>query len=162
MKRHSHLRGRASRLIAGWCGLLLYVGAFSPVGMGLIGVIGACDPDHQALVRADASGLQLVLHHTQRFCSHHHGPLARTLTLFAEPVRASQPDHVLQISGGTAATRPQEFLTPAPTSVSQPEVVLLEVPVLLLGHFIPAGGPTHPPPPESGQLLGLRTTVLLI
>lgn len=162
MSHPPNKRSSARRLIAGWCGLLLYVGAFSPLGASLAGVIGACDPDHQAHVQPTAGGFKVVLHHAQACPAHHHGLLARTLTLFAAPVRASQPDHVLQFGGSDTTARPQPLLVPAPASVAPPEFTLLETSPALLPETPPTRLSTHSPPPWGGQLLCVRSTVLLI
>ena len=90
------------------------------------------------------------------------GLLARTLTLFAAPMRASQPDHVLQFGGSDTTARPQPLLVSAPASVAPPEFTLLESSPALLPETPPARLSTHSPPPRGGQLLCVRSTVLLI
>ena len=152
----------AVRFLAGWCGLLLYLGAFSPLGVGLATLVGSFDPNHQTLVQAGMGGTRLVLHHEQKCTTHHHGFAARTLTLFAEPVRAGQPDHVLQFRAATMISHPTQLSAPAPTTYQPPVAALIQMIARSPNDDSPALVPTHPPPHPSGQPLCRRSTVLLI
>lgn len=84
------------RLTAGWCALWLYVGACSPLGLGMAALTGSLDPNHQLLIGASGRGGRLVLHHGSRCGLHHHGLAAHALTLFARPLGSTNPDHILQ------------------------------------------------------------------
>jgi hypothetical protein len=151
------------RLLAGWCGLLLYVGAFSPIGMGAVAVLGAIDPDHHVLFQAGERGTRLVLHHEGR-CpeQHHHGTLARMLTSFARPASNSNPDHVLQFGATTGDKRESQVALPSANQSGFTVVVFAE-PVAICApcpfRFFAA---PRLLPDAGGRLLALRTTVLLI
>lgn len=155
-------RNNAHRLMAGWCGLLLYVGVFSPVGVGLTELAGVFDPDHQAFVQVNASGAKVVLHHQPPCATHHHGLLARTLTLFAAPIRPGLPDHVLQF--GTAEVIPGKTLLAAapPIQSDQPYPATHDLRAALAFEVSFSRTPTHPPSSLRGQLHCLRSTFLLI
>lgn len=148
--------------LAGWCGLLLYLGAFSPVGIGATALLAAVDPDHEMLVHAGATGPQLVLHHQACCAGHHHRAVARMLSLFAQPAGDTNPDHVLQFSSAAGVKRDSQVVLP---SVNQSgfTVVVFAEPVTLfpIRPFLLAF-PPRPPPDAGGQLLALRSTVLLI
>jgi hypothetical protein len=154
--------GKALRRIAGWCGLLLYVGALSPVGVGLAEVIGTLDPNHEARIQMSADGAKVVLHHDAQCTSHRHGLLARTLTLFTATDRANEPDHVLQFSAA-------EIISGKPLPSAAPPIQLAHVCLLNGGlmavtpgaHF-PSSFPSHPSSGFSGRLLCLRSMLLLI
>jgi hypothetical protein len=150
------------RLLAGWCGLLLYVGALSPIGMGAVALLGAIDPDHQVLFQAGAEGARLTLHHEARCTGHHHGAVARVLTLFAQPPSNSNPDHVLQFGAAAGVKRDSQVMLPSANQSGFTVIVFAE-PVAVCVHrpFLFSAAP-RPPPDEYGQLLALRSTVLLI
>lgn len=150
------------RLLAGWCGLLLYVGAFSPIGMGVTALLGAIDPDHQALFQPGAGGTRLVLHHEGKCSEHHHHAIARALTVFSQPASATDPDHVLQFSSASSFTRNFQIIVSA-ANQSEPIAVAFAEPVSFVAnrpiHALP---PSRPPPGDVEKLLCLRSTVLLI
>lgn len=153
---------KAIRLIAGWCGLLLYVGVFSPVGVGLAELVGKFDPNHQALVQVGARGAKLVLHHEQPCPTHRHGLIARTLTLFAAPTRPGLPDHVLQFGAAEIISGKELRSATPPIQLDQPCFATRELRAASQCENFLSGMPTHPPSPQRGQLLGLRSTLLLI
>lgn len=93
------------RLFAGWSALVLYVAVASPFGPELAALLGALDRTHQVGLRTSSDGVQVVLHHQCRGALHHHSGLARALTLFAQPIGAGQPDHVLQFHSPAAAVK---------------------------------------------------------
>ena len=152
----------ATRLVAGWGALLLYVGAVSRLGLALAALVGSFDPDHQALVQNEMGSTRLILHHEQKCAAHHHGLVARALTVFAEPARAGQPDHVLQFRAATMISHPTQLSAPAPTTYQPPVAALIQMIARSPNDDSPALVPTHPPPHPSGQPLCRRSTVLLI
>jgi hypothetical protein len=151
-----------ARLIIGWCALLLYAGACSPLGLGLAALAGSLDPNHQLLIGGHEPGVRLVLHHGSRWTSHHHGLAARALTLFAQPANAANRDHILQFSSAdTLKGRSQ-------TSAPQPDpgyALLLFHGGEFLSHppqvFASGISPGSPPEVDAARLC-LRSTVLLI
>jgi hypothetical protein len=149
------------RVTSGWCVLLLYAGACSPLGLGLAMVIGSLDPNHQILNGTAECGGSLVLHHANRSMPHHHGFAARALTLFAQPAKNANPDHILQFS--SPDTLKSQSRTPAPQPDSRP--VLL---VLHSGEFFArapkvfASGISLSPPEADVARFCKRSTVLLI
>lgn len=162
MKLTLPTRDKALRLIAGWCALLLYVGVFSPVGVALAELVGKCDPNHQALVQVSAGGTKVLLHHQPKDATHHHGLLARTLTTFAAPTHPGEPDHILQF--GAADVIPGKAFRAA-----APAIQLHQTCPATLKRLTPSPlevslsrAPTQPLSPQHGQLLCLRSTLLLI
>ena len=152
----------ALRLLAGWCGLLLYVGAFSPCGMGVVALFGAIDPDHRAILQPANNGMRLVLQHDDNGTGHHHGTLARALTMFAQPASRTDPDHVLQFSSATGFPHESQLIVPAASQL-EPIPVNFAEPF----SFITAGPiqfclSAHPPPGANGTVLPRRSTELLI
>jgi hypothetical protein len=150
------------RLLAGWGVLLLYLGAFSPLGMGGAVLLGLLDADHQVVLRAGADKVRVVLHHRGNGTTHQHGALARALTSFARPVSASDPDHVLQFGATISVFPGSEQRAPFTQICAGASFASAESAVL----FAPANCrltlSARPPPKVSAQLIGLRSTVLLI
>lgn len=154
--------GDVLRRLAGWGALLLYVAAFSPLGVGLTTALGLLDRDHQVNLQSTESGLRVVLHHPQKCVAHHHGVLARALTLFAQPVNPTQPDHVLQFGSAdnVSGARQIKATTNSRTDsspVGPPALIgcrLFQPPTAII--------PSCAPPDKPGSLLFLRSTVLLI
>jgi hypothetical protein len=162
MNHRPHLHGSAFRLIAGWCGLLIYVAVLSPFGMGVAAILGALDPNHHAVLQPGASEMRLVLRHDVKCAGHHHGIVARALTLFSQPTSATNPDHVLQFSSVTGFTRDSQLIVPS-ASQSEPIVVVLVEPVACAEPIPVRFRPSpRPPPGDAGKLLSLRSTVLLV
>lgn len=161
MPRFLH-KQRLIRLLAGWCGLLLYVAVFTPMGMSGLALLGMIDPDHHVVLSPSADGLRLVLHHEGNCAKHQHRLVARTLTLFAQPAHNADPDHVLQFSSAPSLTRDAQALVSAP---NQAAPIGLVAGVLVVSdadrwvEFIP---PPRPPPDIGGNLLNVRSTVFLI
>ena len=104
------------RLTAGWCVLLLFASACSPLGLGLAALAGSLDPNHQLLFGAGEPGMRLVLHHGSRCESHHHGLAARALTIFTQPASAANPDHILQFGSAETLKGPSQTSAPRPGS----------------------------------------------
>jgi len=153
---------RALRLTAVWCALLLYGGAFTPLGLGVAALAGSFDDSHHLSVQGRSLGLQLVLQHARNCTHHHHSAVARALTLFARPASATNPDHVIQFSASDSFSRQAQLNAPAPATCEQPDFALIEP-------FLPSpregflsSTPSHPPPDDDGQLVCLRSTLLLI
>ena len=162
MKPRPRKRGSALRLFAGWCGLLFYVGAFSPVGMLAGAILGSLDKDHHALFQPGTGGMRLVLHHEGNCAQHEHHGVARALTIFAQPVSDTDPDHVVQFASGDglwsessriisneAGNKEHHFAHTA-LLFDQSSRIEFERPA------------TGPPPDIVGNLLNVRFTVLLI
>ena len=153
---------RWARLTVGWCALLLYTSACSPLGPGLAGLAGSLDPNHQLLIGAGEPGVRLVLHHRSRCASHHHGLSARALTLFAQKsVNADNPDHILQFCSADTLKGQSQNSAPPPNWRNH----LLAFPG---GEFIQhtpkvlAAGISLSPPELGAARLYQRSTVLLI
>ena len=151
-----------SRLTSGWCALLVYTGACSPLGLGLGALVGSLDPNHQLLIGAGNRGGRLILHHGSRSGSHHHGFAARALMLFAQPPNAANPDHILQFS--SADTLKGESRTSAPQPGSRYVFLSFHGGDILAYSpkvFASLISPASPPQVEVARLC-LRSTVLLI
>ena len=155
-------RSRASRLIAGGFALLLYAGAFSPLGLGVAALAGSFDRSHHLSIHGGAQGMQLVLQHGRNCTGYHHGVVARALTIFARPTSATNPDHVIQFSAPDSFSRKAHLATPSSTAFAQPDFALVETSRTPPREAFLSSVPTHPPPCASGQLLCLRSTLLLI
>jgi hypothetical protein len=156
-KTYSHLRR-----LAGWCGLLLYVGALSPVGFAATAVLGEMDPDHHIQFQPNANGLRLVLHHEGNCSRHQHGAVARVLTAFAQPASNTDPDHVLQFSSANAITRAAQLSVPAVNQSEPGEICWVELDATVATRSFQFPLPPRPPPNLGGQRLALRSTVFLI
>lgn len=162
MKLTQNNQNRFSRILAGWCGLLFYVGACSPLGLGLATVVGSLDRDHQMRFQPGPSGMQLVLHHGANCVGHHHGLAARALSVFSQPADSTDPDHILQFCSA------DNFKSGVETSLSKPNTVerfmaasFLHQP-LRNGGIIEFGLSSRPPPGECVAQRCLRSTLLLI
>ena len=150
------------RLAAGWCALLLYGGACSPLGLGLAALTGSLDPNHQLLISTGERGGRLVLYHGSRCAPHHHGLASRALTLLAQPANAASPDHILQFSFADTLKRHSQIPAPQPGSRN---ALLLFHSGEFLGNaskvFVSGISFGSPPDLETARLC-LRSTVLLI
>jgi len=155
-------RDSARWYFAGWCGLLLYASASSPLGLGLAAGLGLLDCDHRLTVQTGTAGTRLVLHHDQPGALHHHGPVARAMTWFADASRTHVPDHVLQFNVSDSFFQLRQFFAPAPTQLDQPILALAESPACSPREAFLFAVPTHPPRRGTEQLLCLRSTLLLI
>ena len=162
MTTSPHPVRRTLRLFVGWCALLLYVGLVSPVGPGLALLLGSLDADHRVGIEAGTDSVRVVLHHDLGCSPHRHGMVARVLTCFAPPVTATQPDHVLQFSGGVSFSRLLPSVRIVPTvahlAVATEEESLKVAALEPLLSIVS----THPPPGECGTLLQLRSILLLL
>lgn len=166
MNHRPHLHDTVLRLIAGWGGLLIYVAVCSPLGMGVAAVLGALDPDHHEMLQPAAGGVRLILQHDDAGARHQHHGIAGMLTLFAQPARPAETDHVVQF------TCPDGFANDArqtSTRLISRESLQCNSPFM----WVESGsGPVNLrcfclPSPESprdtgNDLLGIRSTVLLI
>lgn len=150
------------RLLAGWCALLLYVCVFSPLGMGAVALLGTIDPDHHALFQPGTGGMRLVLHHEGNCSEHHHGAVARALALFAQPASETDPDHVVQFAGSDGFWRETQLIVAGENSCDQPVILPIENLPSFTIQLLALLPPRAPPPDTVGNLLGLRSTVLLI
>jgi len=150
------------QLISGWCALLVWVAVYSPVGLGVAAAVGCLDRDHHLRIHAGEQGLQLVLHHGPNCTAHRHGIVARALTVFAQPASATDPDHVIQFSAADNSSGPTQLTVSRPANSELSGVVVAETFLCCARETRPSLIPTHPPPDERGQLLCLRSTLLLI
>ena len=162
MKSRSNNQRRFLRQVVGWGGLLFYLGALSPVGIAVAAFLGGIDPDHHLRLEADANGLRLVLHHDGNCAGHHHGTVARALTLLAQPASATDPDHVLQFSSDHGFTRESQLLVPGAKESESIVVHLVEPLLPTASQHDPFTRQPRQPPGAPGQTLCLRSTVLLI
>ena len=162
MNTRTHQSQFSLRLLAGWFALLLYVGALSPIGMGAVALLGAIDPDHQVLFQAGAEGARLTLHHEARCTGHHHGTVARVLTLFAQPASNDNPDHVLQFGAATGLKRDSQVMLPSANQSGFTVVIFAEPVAVCAPRPFQFSASPRPPPDSVAQLLALRSTVLLI
>ena len=156
------IHNSATRLAAVWCALLLYGGVFTPLGLGVAALAGSFDGSHHLSLHGGGPGLQLILQHGRNCTGHRHGVVARALALFARPASATNPDHVIQFSAADSFSRQAQLKAPAPAACPQPDFALMEA-------FLPSPRegflssiPSHPPPDNDGQLVCLRSTLLLI
>ena len=157
-------RSKTFRLFAGWWALALYVSASSPIGAAATAAIGALDRNHQVTVKAEAGGMCVVLRHRPRCGVHHHGVVARALTVFAHPASATDPDHVLQFNAPIAYACDSQPQAALPTSERLAHTAILPGVTVawLSNNDFQAAVLTHAPPGDAGRLLTLRSTVLLI
>ena len=160
--KHRNPKTGMGRQITAACGLLLYLVAFSPVGMAALALLGTLDPDHQALFKPSTDGLSLVLHHGPKCAAHQHGAIARTLTIFSEPASPTDPDHVVSFGNGESLWRNSQPIVSADNSLacvlSVPMESTLRVPTETKAPL----PPPDPPDGWQGNLRCLRSTILLI
>jgi hypothetical protein len=149
-------------LVAGWLVLALYFLDYSPVGVFAAALAGSFDSTHEARVQTGEHGLQLVLHHTHGCVGHHHGVVARTLTFFAQPATATNPDHVIQFGSADKYACPTQMLQPTLTHAGLLEFTLNGISLPVLNPAFAASQAPRPPPCECGLLACLRSTVFLI
>lgn len=120
-----------------WCVLALYISLCSPLTGTLLATLGTFDRDHRVVVGAGTESIRVVLQHRSLPGIHHHGAVARTLTLFTCRTMATGPDHVLQF---TAASAPQEskFRLSAQSDPTAVPPVPLAEPVARATRLLPA------------------------
>ena len=162
MKTNARHHAHAFRRFAGWCVLALYVGVFSPVGLSLMTALGSLDLDHQVNLQTGDRGVRVVLHHQQASAAHHHGLLARTLNLFAQPASSAEPDHVLQFGAADSVSGPRQLKAP-PLSASALTPVAPASPLVCpLARSLAPFPPSHAKPDQPSGWSGVRSIVLLI
>lgn len=155
---------QTSSLVGGCCLLFLYFVAATPLAPVLITLMAGLDRSHHVAIQQTTQGLQVILRHGCRNSpSHHHGMVARALTVFAQRTTAQQSDHVIQFGAldiaqqapaleiGPASNLPDPDGNVAGYSVFHAAAVTLQV----------AASPRSPPVP-TGLLFAVRSTVLLI
>jgi hypothetical protein len=163
MKKASAYRSnRPFRLFAGWIGLMLYLFAFSPVGMGVVALLGTMDIDHHVYFQPAANGMRLLLHHEAICASHKHHAVARALNIVAQPASETDPDHVVQFAGGDSFIRETQLAAEGQDSATQPTLDCDFSFVFSDFRRVISLPPTGPPPDFFGNLLNIRSTVLLI
>lgn len=149
-------------LVAGWLVLALYFLDYSPVGGFAAALAGSFDTTHEARVESREHGLKLVLHHTHGCLGHHHGMVARTLTLLAQPVTAGNPDHIIQFGSADNFSSPTQIPPSSLALVGLPLPALAEISVDVPNSALSVSEAPRPPPCECGRLACLRSTVFLI
>lgn len=162
MKRHSYANSSLIRIFAGWCGLLLYVSAFSPIGLGVTALLGTIDTDHHALFQPGTNGARLVLHHEGDCSSHQHHAIARALSLFAQPASNTDPDHIVQFAGGDGFWIDTQVIIDSGDIIEQPAGSRDMSDFLSGSGVVESLLPPDSPPDIVGNLLNVRFTVLLI
>ncbi len=139
--------------------LLLALAALSPAGPAFTTLLAQFDRSHHIGVAADANGVRVVLRHDLHcLAAHHHGMIARTLTLFAQPTSHAQTDHVLQFQSTSAVSAPKQLTA----SINAGPLTALNA-TLTQPDFAPRyiSSPRAAPADPAG-FVGLRSTVLLI
>ncbi len=149
-------------LVAGWLVLALYFLDYSPVGIYAAALAGSFDSTHEARVESGEHGLQLVLHHTHGCIGHHHGVIAKTLTIFAQPATAGSPDHVIQFGSADHFSSPAQMLPSSLAVAGLPLPALAKISVGVPNSALAVSQAPRPPPYESGRLACLRSMVFLI
>lgn len=153
---------QALLLVAGWLALALFFLDYSPVGIFAAALAGSFDSTHEARVQSGEHGLQLVLHHGHGCIGHHHGMVARTLTFFAQPAMAGNPDHIIQFGSADNFSNPTQMLPASPALAGLPFPALAEISVAVPNSALAVSEAPRPPPYECGRLACLRSTVFLI
>lgn len=161
MRAHSPANKSAVRF-AGWCGLLLYVGALSPIGLGLGALLGTMDRDHRAILQPGAAGMRLVLRHESPCAGHQHRVVARVLTAFAQPASSTDPDHVLQFTSPTSLMRDVQPVIAPPHQTESSTTCCSSVESLVAVCPAQLVLPLRPPPDHVRQCSCQLSTVLLI
>jgi hypothetical protein len=155
----------AFRASSAWCALWLYLCAATPLAPALTALAAALDASHHPAITLCAAGPQVVLHHDcVNQTAHHHGPVARALTIFAQQTGAAQADHVIQFAAvGSAEPSSDAILSSSRAAGEFPPTCSIPaaVPVGLLPPFAFSTAPPVPPG-ANAQLLTIRTSVLLI
>lgn len=162
MKTKPRSNTRTRQLLAGWLALLLYAGASSPLGVGIVAVFGTIDPDHKALLQMSSDGICLVLQHEQKCVCHEHHMVARMLTFFAQPAENIDPDHVVKFASAEGFWRDSLRVFSCEDSDIHADLILSELSSTsstLPRYSLP---PLGPPPDTLSNLICLRSTVLLI
>lgn len=149
-------------LVAGWLVLALYFLDYSPVGVFAVALAGSFDSTHEASVESGEHGLQLVLHHTHGCLGHHHGMVARTLTLLAQPATAGNPDHIIQFGSADNFTSPTQILPSSLALAGLPLPSLTEISVDVPNSALSVSEAPRSPPCGCGRLACLGSTVFLI
>lgn len=145
------------------CLVLTYLFAATTLAPLLTLLLAAGDPSHHTTVQETEAGVQIVLRHDRcGVLPHHHSLAARALTFFAPRPSATQPNHVLQFTGGALSLKATSDVALPAQDALAPQLIppagdhpFLTVPAL------PMARP-RPPPVASAQQLCLRSTVLLI
>ena len=153
---------RTTCLVAGWLVLALFFLDYSPAGVFATALAGSFDSTHEARVQPGEHGLQLVLHHNHGCAGHHHGVIARTLTLFAQPATAANPDHFIQLGSADSFSSQTQMLQPTLAQAGLPVPAPNEISIVVPNSALAASEAPRPPPNERGQLVCLRSTVFLI
>jgi hypothetical protein len=130
--------------------------------MGMAAVLGTLDPDHRASLQPGTIGMRLVLHHEVACIGHKHHAVARALNIFAQPASETDPDHIVQFAGGDGFWRDAQATVVDEDLVEQPIIATAYSILLNTYPSVRALPSTGPPPDTVGNLLNIRSTVLLI
>ena len=106
--------------------------------------------------------MRLVLHHEGKCSEHYHGAVAKALALFAQPASETDPDHVVQFAGSDGFWRDTQLIVVSGNSSDQPAILPIENLPSFEIQLLALLPPPAPPPDTVGNLLSLRSTVLLI
>jgi len=102
------------------------------------------------------------LQHDGNCFGHHHGTVARALTMFAQPASGTDPDHVLQFSSATGFPHDSQLIVPAASQLEPTAVSFAESFSFITVKPIQFRLSPHPPRGDDGTVLPLRSTELLI
>jgi len=144
--------------------MLAYLLTSTPAAPALTGLLALADRSHHVAVEQTVHGLAVVLHHDGfNPLTHHHGFVARALTLIAQRPAEANPDHVIQFTG-SAPSEPCSALVIKRASPSSVPEVFAPSHQELRPKLLTAASKTRSraSPDSSGVLLSFRSTVLLI
>jgi len=150
------------RVMVGLLVFTLYCLSYSPVGISLVILVGSFDSCHEARLQSGEQGLQLVLHHGHRCIGHHHGLVARTLTLFAQPATPGNPDHVIQFRSTNNYCSQTQLPSPTLPQMELPAPAATKISIAVSNPNLIVSTSPRPPPYECGLLACLHSTVFLI
>jgi hypothetical protein len=156
-------RGRG---LAGWCALVFYLVAWTPLAPGLTALLATLDASHRVGVIAGAGCVRVVLRHECAGAArsgHRHGVIASALTLFALQRSAQHPDHVLPFASLDASQQAPALVAAAPMPAASPGFfIAADFRRLVVRPFVALLAPPDVPPETSGRLVVVRSTVLVI
>ncbi len=155
---------QTSSLVGGCCLLFLYFVTATPLAPVLYTLLAELDRSHHVAIHQTTQGLQVVLQHGGlNTATHHHGMVARALTVFARHTTARQSDHVIQFGAMDAAQRTSVLAIEPASNSPDPEGNVAGYPVVHAAAVTwELAASPRPPPVQCGLLLTVRSTVLRI
>jgi hypothetical protein len=150
------------RVFTGWLALVLYLVALSPAGAALTALVALASPEHELQVGCSESGVAVVLHHTGNCSMHHHSRAGRLLTLLALENNSTSPDHVIQFTSLTVATRDARVDAHNPTAADGLWSAVQSASLIVFPTVVSSLAVPPPPPDAGGRGFCLGATVLLI